>query len=313
MDQPTSSEDEEENGSENPSTNSATTKQRTFSGRMDIPETYFPSVVTLDPGHPFGNTEIIAQLTNIAVEKFFAQGTNLELSEKWTTSPDPKSSHKRVKLDPHIAIDDAGQSDSEDTHLVHDSGATPSRIWKCPFYIKDPRRHVTCLTRHCLLTTHDVSEHLCVMHRQPLFCAICYEVFSTEEDRDVHIRQGTCTKQQPISFEGVGDAQVRRLDILDDDEDDSDHTQMQRWSQIWETVFPGTQPPSPAVFTSHRELIVYELRSFWKLTGSTIIADVLRERDLQSYEIKDEERNLDALYCLVADLAVDRVFQSSDF
>lgn len=190
--------------------------------------------------------------------------------------------------------------------------ATSSRIWPCPFFVKDKESYVSCLTRHCLLSMDDVREHLCLVHQIPIHCSVCYETFSTVRLRDEHMRSLECFHRPPVVFEGIADAQVRELNELGVAQCEKLRLQQKQWLKIWQIVFPNDDPPPSSFFFTKQELKVYGLRRFWSRAGEKIISDVLKQRGLQEWSIENEEQNLEVLYSIVSDRAADEVLGLQD-
>ena len=81
-----------------------------------------------------------------------------------------------------------------------------------------------------------------------------------------------------------------------------------RWFQIWDIIFPQIERPSSPFYTGERELRVCAFRQFWMQTGEEFIAEFLEKKECQSYSIQHEERQLQAIYDLVVENVVDRIF-----
>lgn len=275
---------------------------------MDTSETYSTGSPELDHDHKF--SPVVDELTRIAVDTFRSE--HARSARKRSLSPLPQQNRKRSRLGAdQVSVLAESFSDPEDSDavLVEHPSKRP-RVWPCPYFVKDRETHVSCLTRHCLLDMVDVREHLCLMHREPIYCAVCYETFPTVNLRDDHMRTLECLHQPPV-IRGITGAQERELDEQGDTEKRALRTDPKQWLNIWQIVFPGTQPPASPFSFSQREFNVYRLRRFWKKNGQNIISDVLRRHRLQDYSIENEERNLEALYCLVANRAVDEVLLHS--
>lgn len=271
------------------------------------PETYFPGAPKLDPGHQFAAQEIMDELTHLAVEAFHSEHTRP--ASKRPRSPEPQRSRKRTRVTPLGCGRAERTSDPENSELFVNEHPV-GRIWACPFYLKDKERHMTCLTRHCLLTIDDVKEHLCLMHREPNYCPICYGTFPTAKERDSHVRSRQCPRRVSVSFEGLTDAQMDELEENVGTAVNTPQSGIGQWYEIWHTVFPKMAPPVSPFFSAQRELNVYGLRRLWKVNGQAIVSDVLRRHGLQGYGIKNEERNLEALYYVVQNFAIDKLWPS---
>lgn len=271
---------------------------------LDTPQTYSPGTPKLDPDHVFST--VIDEVANTAVDEF----CSIQETPSTGNSHATFSHYFRTNMRPNSHRNSAiGASlydpDERDTVLVEHTEEEGPQIWPCPFFVMDKQSHISCLTRHCLLSMTDVREHLCLMHRNPIYCSVCYETFATVKLRDVHMRGWRCPPQPPVIFEGITDAQVHALDEQQVAGAMTTVSELGQWLEIWETVFPSTRLPcSPWSFT-RREFEVYELRRFWKRFGENIISNILQKYGFQGYNIENEERNLEALFSVAADRAVD--------
>ncbi|KAH8751639.1 hypothetical protein F5883DRAFT_208113 [Diaporthe sp. PMI_573] len=271
---------------------------------LDTHETYDTGSLNLDPPHSFAG--VVDELTRTAVERF--NSAHVSSSSERALDPNPEKCRKRSRLHPCQETTSAASiSDSveSDVVLVEHSINSAPRIWPCPFFVRDRASHLSCLTRHCLQSIDDVREHLCSVHLEPIYCSVCYETFPTVRIRDTHMRSRGCRHRLPVIFDSLRDSQVRELERQRSAADTVPDLQARQWIQIWSVVFSCTQPPPSPFSFSQGELEVYRFRDFWKRHGEDIIADVLAKHRLQQYDIKDEERNLELLYQLVADRAVD--------
>ncbi|KAI3390587.1 hypothetical protein diail_9114 [Diaporthe ilicicola] len=293
------------------STHPPESKIPTAEKHLDMYKAPWSRASELDPTHKFAG--VVDELTSTAVERF--RSVQMSPSRKRSISPCPENFRKRSRLGSCQNPASAGSiSDFEESDgtLVEHPAEKASRIWPCPFFVRDRVSYLGCWTRHCLLSVDDVREHLCSMHLEPIHCSVCYETFPTVRLRDAHMRTQECRYRLPVVFDGLTYSQVRELERQRTAGDGAPGLQARQWVKIWCIVFSCTQlPPSPFYF-SQREIAVYEFRLFWKTHGENIIADVLAEHRLQQYEIENEERSLQALYRLVADCGVDHLLFTQD-
>ncbi|KAL1852902.1 hypothetical protein Daus18300_011984 [Diaporthe australafricana] len=201
----------------------------------------------------------------------------------------------------------ASDSEDVDTVVVRHAGARTS-TFACPFYLMNKARYQECLTRHELTTIEEVKEHLWLTHRRPNFCPICKDIFPTMKARNDHIRERNCKLQDEENFDGLTDVQIQQLERRGSTKS-SRETQ---WFEVWDIVSPpeapaGPRPLSP-YYSSEQEFRIVALRQFWEANGQTIISDFLREKDLQGWEVSNEERSLDILYQIVLHDAIDEVY-----
>lgn len=265
----------------------------------------------LDLAHKFAG--IVDELTRTAVESF--RSVYVSPPRKRSISPCSEQCRKRSRLGPCQDLVSAGSSsDSEESHivLVQHPAEAATRIWPCPFFVRDRVSYLSCWTRHCLLSVEDVREHLCSIHLEPIHCSVCFETFPSVRLRDTHMRSQECHYRLPVIFDGLRDSQVRELERQGIARDRSPGLQARQWVKIWCIVFSCTQLPPSALSFSQQELAVCEFRLFWKRNGEGIIADVFAKQRLRQYKIENEGRSLQALYDLVADQAVDRLLLTRD-
>lgn len=257
---------------------------------------------TLEPGHPFA--AVTGDLKAILVDRFLSTcsprpGKRALLS--W-----PQRARKRPRLawsDPYMDIELGSDSEDLDTVVVHHAGARTS-TFACPFYLMDRVRHEACLTRHSLSTIEDVKEHMWTSHRRPNFCPICKETFATMRARDDHIRGRNCEHREAPTFDGLTDGQIQQLAR----QGSPPSSRESQWYALWEVVSPSGPRPSSPYYSTEQEFRVVALRSFCEANGRTIISDFLREKDLQGWEVSDEERSLAVLYKIVLHDAIDEVY-----
>lgn len=137
-----------------------------------------------------------------------------------------------------------------------------------------------------------------------MFCPVCKEDFRLSRDRDVHIRLRICHANTSTTPEGITDDQEERLNREDEESLPDDL----RWFQIWDMIFPHVDRPFSPVFTGEREVSVCFFRQFWMQSGEETVAAFLEKKQCQSYNIQNEERALQAIYDLVVEHVVDRIF-----
>lgn len=241
---------------------------------------------------------IAKDLADEAAEEFLSG--HQRQSRKRTLNPWQSRDRKRPKLMETPDLPElVHTSDSDDGETVI---VNKARFFACPFYIQN-NKFTKCVTRNHFQSVEDVKEHVCWEHRRPAFCPVCKEVFSSGRDRDAHIRLRTCHANNSPTPEGISDYQEAQLE-----RERSPLSEELRWLQIWSIIFPRVEPPSSAFYTGDREVSVCAFRSFWMQRGEEIVAAFLEKKDCQSYNIKNEERELRAIYDLVMEIVVDKIF-----
>ena len=83
-----------------------------------------------------------------------------------------------------------------------------------------------------------------------------------------------------------------------------------QWLSLWAIVFPGVDLPAITYPSNAIESMVCLFRDYWSHHGEKIVSDFLEEKELRSYELRDEERGLTALYFTVLHEAIDRLVES---
>lgn len=243
--------------------------------------------------------QVTKELADIAVKQFLA-GRQRQSNKRYFV-PWQNQHRKRPKLmlSPD-QLETVHISDSEDGETVL---VRKAMIFACPFYLRD-NKYTKCVTRHHLQSIEEVKEHVCWEHRRPMFCPVCKEEFRSSRDRDAHIRLRICHANTSTTPEGITDDQEERLNR----EETSALADDLRWFQIWDTIFPQIEHPPSPFYTGERELGVSAFRQFWLQSGEEIVAAFLEKKACQSYNIENEERKLQAIYDLVVEKVVDRIF-----
>ncbi|KAG8163119.1 hypothetical protein KVR01_007597 [Diaporthe batatas] len=269
---------------------------RCGSSHSDLPS-------TLDADHPFA--AVTGDLKAVLVDRFLSTCDSRPRKRtllSWSTTM-----RKRPRLswsDPYMDVELASDSEDVDTIVVHHSGERVS-TFACPFYLLDKERHEKCLTRHSLSTIDAVKEHMWASHRRPQFCPICKETFATLRARDDHIRGRSCEPRDSPTFDGLTDRQIQQLARRG-----SRHSSREsQWYELWHVVSPSGPRPLSPYYSNEQEFRVVALRRFWEANGHDIISDFLRERNLQGWEVSDEERSLAILYNVVLHDAIDEVYR----
>lgn len=147
--------------------------------------------------------------------------------------------------------------------------------FSCPFYVKNPERHVGCLINHELVSVEDVREHVWLHHRLPCYCPTCKAVFESAVERDVHIVQRSCRFIDNFPFEGVSEDHRQLIFHTRDSANSST-----QWLRIWDILFPDVEVDrSKTVYISDSlGLKVSAFRSFFRKYGRGILSEQLLAR-----------------------------------
>ena len=174
------------------------------------------------------------------------------------------------------------------------------RYLGCPFYKRNPLRHMDCLLRNQLTETSFVVQHLERSHRQPIHCPLCSRVFNSRAECDGHIRLQSCCsvcgqefatreefthhaqalscEMRETRCEGMTDDEVIRLRVprrhLNEPE---------RWYNIWDIVFSDTpHPDSPYVSSVPEEIFKVRCNLCFLGQFPYVWADLVRFSDAPS-------------------------------
>ncbi|KAH8729852.1 hypothetical protein BGZ61DRAFT_475415 [Ilyonectria robusta] len=160
----------------------------------------------------------------------------------------------------------------------HDSEGS-SLSFACPFAKEYTARYFSC-NFHKLTRIKDVKQHLQRNHKQPQNCPACRMQFSTEGEKDQHIRERGCQVSDQPAPDGITNEQItelkRRVNSRSSKED--------QWYEVFWIVLPNAQskPSSPFV---ERD---YGLYDFASQHGRPIVRAYLQQsnhsRDAESLE-----------------------------
>ncbi|KAF2738685.1 hypothetical protein EJ04DRAFT_509259 [Polyplosphaeria fusca] len=134
-----------------------------------------------------------------------------------------------------------------------------TRLLACPFAKKDPLRHRKCF-KYVLQDIARLKQHLMRVHRIPVHCARCSKIFSTEDERDSHLRQlPECPIEPPRRWDGISESQKRQLGKRVSIK----KTKEENWYFIFKTLFPDTTlPETPYIDDLHLSEDLLALRDF---------------------------------------------------
>ncbi|KAK1457504.1 hypothetical protein CMEL01_15984, partial [Colletotrichum melonis] len=120
-------------------------------------------------------------------------------------------------------------------------GKSTQHQFACPFWKLDPNKQRLCYSA-TLSEIRYVKQHILRRHVQPIHCVICMEIFDSNEDYTVHLRQMSCThdhssKPEP---EGINPAQKK---VLLSWRAKRGSSKEEQWFELWKILFPTL--PSP--------------------------------------------------------------------
>jgi hypothetical protein len=177
------------------------------------------------------------------------------------------------------------------------SNGMMGKKFACPFYASDLSKFKRCLRDGAFDGIRAVKMHLARRHRLPPRCPRCFETFGTEAAKKIHLVSVDCqVRDHQPEPPGVSDHHLpklyRRLPEKQSEE--------QRWYYIYEILLPAASGHDDLVLPYLEGPLgdtIIRLQIFWRRKGPHIISDVLRERELLDYCVKDEERSLGLMFC----------------
>jgi hypothetical protein len=163
-------------------------------------------------------------------------------------------------------------------------GDEEDRTLACPFFRRNPIRHMDCLNRK-LSRIRDIRQHILRRHKLPTnYCPTCYQTFSTVRARDIHIRSRTCERRNTTPD-----------DFIDDFTEELLNRRVKRqagvenqWFSIWDALFPDEprpEDPYGPFLRSIAEEIMGVMRNFWKAEFPDFVREYLREQYLDHGQV----------------------------
>lgn len=205
---------------------------------------------------------------------------------------------------PFLAVvDELTKTALSDFSTWQKTAPQPTRFFACPFRARYQTQYKACLRNAALQCPLDVKRHLWRDHRLPNYCPACYAVFDKASECITHVVQRNCERSSPHRLEGVSEYQKELLER----QKIAGASDEVRWLAIWDVLFPGEPWPSPFP-DGDVDSAVAKAREFWGVKGREVVAEFLRERGLLSWDVKDEERGLAALYKLILKRLIEEVY-----
>ncbi|KAJ9133183.1 hypothetical protein NKR23_g10897 [Pleurostoma richardsiae] len=222
----------------------------------------------LDPDHPYA--QVIGELETFALRSFLSHMSEFVPGE----GPDSTPSG-------------AGPKGTELIYVIKNELHVPGPF-SCPYYVRDPQNHQSCLSRAKLDNIQRVIWHLHNVHALPHFCPACGELFDTKAQSEDHILEQSCTRRTFPKVEGVSIYRVGHFL----DRADRVKSQESLWFEIWEAMFPGVE--RPARVSTGVGVFIHILRDYWAYNGKYVVAQFLTKRGLQDRATCAEKRSLRA-------------------
>lgn len=176
--------------------------------------------------------------------------------------------------------DDNSNSDDEGSSRgkprSRTSPTATEQHWACPFCKWKPLSYQACYA-YVLKDISRVKQHLRRRHRIPIHCAICFESFSSEDKRDVHLRARCCQAPadgQAKTFEGVTREQQEMLERRVD----KSKTKSDQWYSIYGILFPGEPFPKSPFVDSEVSTHLSAFQQFLADEGMQMVRDMAAQR-----------------------------------
>ncbi|ENH66891.1 hypothetical protein FOC1_g10007552 [Fusarium oxysporum f. sp. cubense race 1] len=188
------------------------------------------------------------------------------------------------------------EDESEDDFVVISHPACRRGFFHlaCPFYLHSPDKHQKCLIQHDLGSIETLIKHLIQHHDKPLYCRTCQKAFETLIDRDNHVLENACKRNNQKPLDGLTESQKAKLIKRDR----YYLGESSRWRRIWSTVLPSTEQPRSPYLDRGEGLKVSMIRDFWAVDGQKFIFDFVK-----GLEIHADEKS--ATYHMICQKALD--------
>ncbi|KAI1776211.1 hypothetical protein F4818DRAFT_457677 [Hypoxylon cercidicola] len=266
------------------------TEQEVVSDNHDSDEDdmYLFDIPKQQPPDPYPNHKFADQLTVFALHYFLPE-LLLKAGPCGVVRSSPRSRResKRNKRDMYVW-----------------GGDEANMQFACPFYVRDPEKYLSCLTRSALQEITEVKQHLWEAHRLPRYCPTCREIFTTTRSCDSHIRSRSCSPQDIPRPEGITIEQMQQLARRAG----SQLSAKQQWLSLWAIVFPGADFPDAKYPSRAVEFAVCLFRGYWSSNGEKVMLDFI-EKSVCDYELLDEGGSFAALHAAVLHQTIDRLVE----
>lgn len=150
----------------------------------------------------------------------------------------------------------------------------------CPFYIHSPDKHQNCVIQHNIGSIETLMKHLLQDHDKPLYCRTCRKAFETLIDRDSHVLENACKRNNEKPLDGLTESQKAKLIKRDQ----YYLGESSRWRRIWSTVLPSTEQPRSPYLDQGEGLKVSMIKDFWAVDGKKFIFDFVEGLEIYANE-----------------------------
>ncbi|KAI0119587.1 hypothetical protein F4814DRAFT_412540 [Daldinia grandis] len=239
----------------------------------------------LESDHPLAR--ILGELTTFILNQFCLENNRPEAFPRGNPGVDPRVNDIRGSV-------------------PRDAQSPLKCQFACPFYRRDPIKHVSCFTRLSLRGITSVKRHLWDTHSLQPYCPICGKTFPTAVTCDSHIRHRSCGPRESPTPEGITIQQLQQL-VQPTDARVPEELQ---WLSIWTVVFPGANLPAVTYPSGAVESAVCQFRDYWACNGDRLVSGFLEMQGLQNYNLQDERDSFAALSTTVLYQATDYLVES---
>lgn len=204
---------------------------------------------------------------------------------KYTAPPDDRlPPRKRFKTSQWQSDFPRGKEEdgSEDDIVVisHPDRRTNFFHLACPFYIHSPDKHQKCVIQHKIGSIETLIKHLLQDHDKPLYCRTCRKAFESLINRDSHVLENACKRNDEKPIDGLTEGQKTKLIK----KDRYYLGESSRWRRIWSTVLPGTEQPQSPYLDQGEGLKLSMIKDFWAVDGKKFIFDFVEGLEIYGNE-----------------------------
>lgn len=150
--------------------------------------------------------------------------------------------------------------------------------WVCPFFRKDPTRHMDCITL-TLNRIQDVKQHLTRRHTAELYCSTCFQEFQLHQEWEQHTQRRDCTRR-PCPPHRVTPQAQDRLKVRVD----RTMTAAEQWYEIWKILFEDEKPPHSPQQGSVIGEVISIIRDCWHEERGQILSELVRSEGISEKE-----------------------------
>ncbi|KAH8670677.1 hypothetical protein BGZ61DRAFT_108854 [Ilyonectria robusta] len=153
--------------------------------------------------------------------------------------------------------------------------------------------HRDCCTRK-LSRIRDVKQHLARRHTPERYCQLCFETsFATERSLQNHLKERSCSSQDPSTLKGISYDQHRQLSKKSNPALGEEG----QWFAIWDVIFPESpDKPVSAYISTGLSVEMRLFREYSYSSGPAMLREqIMSDPDCMRQESteEDQQRSLD--------------------